>query len=56
MAKKSARILVALVCSESGAQNYVTSINKMSVKELKVRKYSPALGKHTLHEMKKKLD
>lgn len=56
MAKKSSRILIALVCSETGIQNYVTSVNKMNVKELHVKKYCPALGRHTMHNMKKKLD
>jgi large subunit ribosomal protein L33 len=56
MAKKSARIRVGLKCSETGIINYVTVINKMNTKEMKLMKYCPILMKHTLHEMTKKLD
>ncbi len=56
MAKKSARILVGLVCSVSGRRNYVTTLNKLNTQDLKLRRFSPATGKHEIHTVTKKLD
>ena len=58
MAKKTNRIMVALVCTETRIQNYVTSVSKLNpdILKKKVKKYSPAKKAHTLHEFKKKLD
>lgn len=58
MAKKTNRIMVALVCTETGVQNYVTSVSKLNSDILKteVMRYSPALRKHTKHKFTKKLD
>lgn len=58
MAKKSARIKVGLVCTETGIQNYVTEVNKLrpEILKTKVRRYCPQLQRHTLHEFRKKLD
>lgn len=58
MAKKTNRIMVGLVCTESGVQNYVTSVSKLNSDILKkeVFKYSPPLKKHTKHKFTKKLD
>jgi ribosomal protein L33 len=54
MAKKTARINVALVCKETGATNYVTTVNKDN-KPQTVRKYCPSLKRHTEHKLKEKL-
>jgi ribosomal protein L33 len=54
MAKKSSRINVALVCTETGATNYVTTINKDN-KPQNLMKYCPTLRKKTLHKIKEKL-
>ncbi len=53
--KKWARILVGLICTETGAQNYVVSVNKMNDPKLEVKKYCPQLRKHTIHKAKEKL-
>ena len=58
MARKTNRIMVALICTESGVQNYVTSVSKLNSDVLKteVMKYSPPLKRHTKHKFSKKLD
>jgi ribosomal protein L33 len=58
MAKKTARIKVGLVCTETGVQNYVTEINKLRPEILKteVMKYSPLLRRRSKHKFTKKLD
>lgn len=53
--KKGARMLVALVCTESGTTNYVTEYNKMNTPKIELSKYCPKLRKHTVHKMKIKL-
>jgi large subunit ribosomal protein L33 len=53
--KKGARILVGLICSESGAQNYVTTYNKLNTQKIELMKYCPQLRKHTLHKVRLKL-
>ncbi len=53
--KKGARIIVRLVCTETGAVNYVTSLNKNQTPKLEIMKYSPRLRKHTLHKSQDKL-
>ncbi|HMY80547.1 MAG TPA: 50S ribosomal protein L33 [Candidatus Absconditabacterales bacterium] len=53
--KKGARLLVGLICSETGAQNYVTTYNKMNTQKLEIMKYSPQARKHTLHKVRLKL-
>ena len=45
--------VVHLVCEETGDQNY-TLRRKTGGEKLKVKKYSPRLRKHTLHNEKKK--
>jgi large subunit ribosomal protein L33 len=44
---------VFLVCEETGDHNY-TLKRKPGGEKLKLKKYSPALRKHTLHLEKKK--
>lgn len=58
MAKKSTRIKVGLVCTESKVQNYVIEYNKLDTEFIKKEfwRYSPPLRKHTKHIVKKKLD
>ena len=53
--KKGARILVGLICTESGAQNYVTTYNKLNTQKIELKKYCPQLRKHTLHKVRLKL-
>ena len=54
MAKgKRKREVVHLVCEETGDHNY-TLRRKSGGEKLKVKKYSPRLRKHTLHNEKKK--
>ncbi len=55
MAKKWDRVIVGLVCTESGRQNYVTEINKAKTWKITLKKYSPTLRKHTQHKIKYKL-
>lgn len=56
MAKKWSRILVGLICTETGAQNYVTQINKINTgKKIELKKYCPSLRKHTIHKSREKL-
>jgi large subunit ribosomal protein L33 len=54
MAKGKRKLeVVHLVCQETGDQNY-TLRRKSGGEKLKVKKYSPRLRKHTLHQEKKK--
>jgi len=54
MAKGKKRLeVIHLVCAETGDQNY-TLRRKSGGEKLKVKKYSPRLRKHTLHNEKKK--
>jgi large subunit ribosomal protein L33 len=54
MAKGKKKLeVVHLVCEETGDQNY-TLRRKTGGEKLKVKKYSPRLRKHTLHNEKKK--
>ena len=55
MAKKWDRVLVWLVCTECGRQNYVKELNKANSWKITLKKYSPTLRKHTLHKVKYKL-
>lgn len=56
MAKaKGNRIIVALVCTETGDTNYHTMINKVTTPKLQLTKYCPRLRKRTLHVSKDKL-
>lgn len=57
MAKKSSRLLVGMVCEESGIVDYVTVKNKVNTTTpLRMKKYSRTLRKHTWHKETKKLD
>lgn len=57
MAKKSARVLVGLVCEVCNKQNYVVPKNKLNTTTaLKLNKYCNKCKKHTPHKEKKKLD
>jgi large subunit ribosomal protein L33 len=51
--KKKLAEVVHLVCSETGQQNY-TLRKKKGESRLEVKKYCPALRKHTLHVEKRK--
>jgi large subunit ribosomal protein L33 len=54
MAKGKKKLeVIHLVCEETGDQNY-TLRRKSGGEKLKVKKYSPRLRKHTLHNEKKK--
>jgi large subunit ribosomal protein L33 len=54
MAKGKKKLeVIHLVCEETGDQNY-TLRRKTGGEKLKVKKYSPRLRKHTLHNEKKK--
>jgi len=53
--KKWARLLVGLICTECGRQDYVTTYNKLNTQKLEIMKYSPQLRKHTLHKVRLKL-
>jgi large subunit ribosomal protein L33 len=53
--KKGARIIVRLVCTESGDVNYITSLNKTKTPKMEMMKYCPRLRKHTLHKSQDKL-
>lgn len=55
MAKKWARITVALQCMETNAVNYHTEINKTNTSELYLMKYCKKLGKRTKHKVREKL-
>jgi large subunit ribosomal protein L33 len=57
MAKKSARVLFGLVCTECSNQNYVSEKNKINTQEpLSFNKFCNNCQKKTLHKEKKKLD
>jgi len=54
MAKsKKGKEIVFLVCSETGERNYAIKKSPGSEK-LTLKKYSPRLRKHTIHNEKKK--
>ena len=55
MAKKGKKKLevIHLVCEETGDYNY-TIRKKPGAEKLKLKKYSPRLRKHTVHNEKKK--
>lgn len=54
MAKGKKKLeVIHLVCEETGDQNY-TLRRKTGGEKLKVKKYSPRLRKHTVHNEKKK--
>jgi ribosomal protein L33 len=55
MAKKSARMRVGLVCTETKIRNYVTQMNLQQDKDKTFMKYCPALRKKTRHKVDKKL-
>jgi large subunit ribosomal protein L33 len=52
-AKKKKAEVVFLVCEETGDYNYVLK-RKPGGEKLKLKKYSPRLRKHTVHNEKKK--
>ncbi|MCA9401415.1 MAG: 50S ribosomal protein L33 [Candidatus Omnitrophica bacterium] len=53
--KKNAREIIHLQCTESGQINYTTKKDKKNHPErLELKKYCPALRKHTLHREVKK--
>jgi large subunit ribosomal protein L33 len=57
MAKKSARILVGMVCEDCKKQNYVTQKNKINTPALDAQnKFCNQCRKHTSHKERKKLD
>lgn len=44
------RVNITLACTETGDRNYITTKNKRTNPErIELMKYSPRLGKHTLH-------
>ena len=53
MAKRKDLEIVHLVCQETGHQNY-TLRKKRGKAKLEVKKFCPALRKHTLHVEKRK--
>lgn len=55
MAKKGeARERITLVCTETGDENYRTEKNKKNTPErLELKKFSPRLGRVTLHREKR---
>lgn len=54
MAKaKKKKELIFLVCSETGDRNY-TLRKKSGTPKLSLKKYSPRLRRHTIHNEKKK--
>lgn len=56
MAKKGARILIALVCSQCKSQNYITEKNKVNTPDkLVLKKYCPRCRKRTEHKERTKL-
>lgn len=53
---KTNRELVALLCKDCKAQNYITSRNKVNMEEkLLVQKYCKKCKKHTEHKESSKL-
>lgn len=56
MAKKGARILLALICSVCKKHNYTTERNKLNRPEkLALNKFCPSCRKQTLHKESSKL-
>lgn len=57
MAKKGARELVALICTECKSQNYITERNKINMegKKLQIEKYCKKCRKVTSHKETTKL-
>jgi large subunit ribosomal protein L33 len=56
MAKKGAREIVAMVCSDCKSQNYVTMRNKVNMeKKLEIKKFCNTCRKQTLHKETAKL-
>lgn len=53
--KKTGRVKVALVCTETGTTNYHTVINKESKPQHWLLKYCPRLQKRTKHKIVEKL-
>lgn len=54
--KKTPRLLLALLCSVCGAQNYLTSKNKTNTPDkLKLKKYCRWCKKRTEHKESSKL-
>lgn len=57
MAKKEQRIKLAMVCQVCKAQNYITSKNKLNVKDkLLMKKYCKHCKKRTDHKESDKFD
>ncbi|MFA6571397.1 MAG: 50S ribosomal protein L33 [Bacteroidota bacterium] len=56
MAKKEARVIITLECTEAKkegkpASRYTTTKNKQNTTErLEIKKYNPFLRRHTLHK------
>ncbi|MCK4588660.1 50S ribosomal protein L33 [Candidatus Woesebacteria bacterium] len=56
MAKKGAREIIGLVCSECKSQNYATTRNKINIEgKLQLKKYCKRCAKNTLHKETTKL-
>ncbi|OGD63044.1 50S ribosomal protein L33 [Candidatus Beckwithbacteria bacterium RBG_13_42_9] len=60
MAKKGPRILIALICTICGSQNYITEKNKANAQlkeqgKLVISKYCKRCKKHTPHKETTKL-
>jgi ribosomal protein L33 len=55
MAKKSSRVRVGLVCTETNIQNYVVQLNLQKDKDLELMKFCPHENKKTKHKVRKKL-
>ncbi len=50
MAKKAARIIITLACTECKERNYTTEKNKVNDPgRLELKKYCPRCHRHTLH-------
>ena len=44
------RVNITLACTETGDRNYISTKNKRTNPErIELKKYSPRLGRHTLH-------
>jgi len=44
------RVNITLACTETGDRNYITTKNKRTNPErIELKKFSPRLGRHTLH-------
>jgi len=57
MAKKGNRVMLAMVCQVCKKRNYITSKNKVEMKEkLVLKKYCNRCRKHTEHKETEKLD